>query len=66
MIIYQYRIKAVGFGFGLARYPLNFTILSNYDIKIYHEEVMNKVRRRLKKEWGTAYEIISVRKKDSL
>jgi len=64
MKLYKYRVKAVGFGFGLAKNALNFTVLSNYDIEKDREAVMRKIRNELAKTWQKGFEIKSVTKEE--
>lgn len=57
-----YRVKAIGIGLGLRRYPLDFIVSSNYDIDKDKTLVMFKVNGELKRTWGGNYEIKSVTK----
>ena len=59
---FTYRVKAEGYGFGLATYDLDLLISSNYDIKKDRESVMAKIRNQLRKDWQQGYKIISVTK----
>lgn len=59
--IHAYKVKAVGLGFGFIRYPMEFEILSNFDIETDREMVMQKVRNTIKRTFQS-YEIISVKK----
>jgi len=57
-----YRVKAIGMGRGLERYPLDFIISSNYDIDKNKSLVMAKVTGELQRNWGNSYELKTVTK----